>query len=122
VQRPGGFGSMFVALFAARLLAELPEDDTRLPPASRHLLLSWRHLLQGREADARIHAERADAEGVQETPYVEEWALLRQRLGQPLPTLAAIDPPFQPYARFPGRWALGLGASVVPRPSAATAR
>ena len=121
-QRPGSFGSVFVALFAARLLGEPPEDNRDLPPASRHLLLGWRHLLQGREADARTHAERADAEGVQETPFVEEWALLRQRLGQPLPALAPIDPPFQPYARFPGRWALGQGASVVPSSPAATAR
>jgi hypothetical protein len=58
--------------------------------------------------------DQADHEGIAATPWLEEFALMRQHLDLPIPLLPPLDPPFQPYPRFAGRWALGAGDSVTP--------
>lgn len=103
-----------LALFAVRLLGVPPARDAEWPAALQRLVEAWQAHLEGRDDLARSLHQRAEAEGIGESPFVEEWALLGAALALPVPTLPPIDPPFQPYSRFAGRWALGMGASVVP--------
>jgi tetratricopeptide (TPR) repeat protein len=105
-----------IDLFAARLLGRLPAavggDDVALVA-----LLEARGLQLRGDADAaRAASERARLQGIEQTPFVEEYTLLRRELGQAEPVLGPIDPPFGPYSRFAARWALGQGRSVVPAP------
>jgi serine/threonine protein kinase len=107
-----------IELYAARLL----RDDGFVQPAwvadgdeaLASLYEARRHALRGELSEARAAADLARSRGIEQTPFVEEFALLRRELGQAEPALAPIDPPFGPYSRFASRWALGLGSSVAP--------
>jgi len=117
---------LFNALFQARLgrsgddgstSAELPElPDVPESEAVRRLLLAHRHLREGEHDQARGSLRAARQLGIEDGAFAEEVALLARQLDEPLPELRPIDPPFAPYGRFAARWALGIGASVVPRP------
>jgi hypothetical protein len=105
-----------IELFAARLLGELPATPPGAPEAVATFTAARAALLRGDAARASRLAARAEDQGVTETWLLEEFALLRAELGEATPPLPPIDPPFGPYTRFAGRWALGAGASVVPPP------
>ena len=103
----------FVTLYTARLApAALRSGES---DAIVDLLLQARAQLRADPAAARDRLAAAREAGVDDSPYVEEAALIAQALGEPPPRLGPIDPPFAPYARFAARWALGAGTSVAPR-------
>jgi len=106
----------FAALLAARVAPELATPAPPREDVVDLLLHARRELRNGDRATARRSLLAARTAGVEQSPFVEEAALIAQALGEPLPALAPIDPPFTPYARFGARWALGLGASVAPQP------
>jgi serine/threonine protein kinase len=110
----GGVADPMIALFTARLLRRLPPTPEDGDSALALLLRARAAQLAGDLAAARKASDEARSDGIEKTPYVEEYALLRRELGQSEPVLGPIDPPFGPYGRFASRWALGQGASVVP--------
>ena len=120
-QQRGSRSDPMIDLFAARLLGDVPADLEAQPPAVRALLQARLALLNGEREAAREALARARQHEVAASPWLEEYALLCRALDEPEPALAPIDPPFQPYARYASRWALGAGASVVPSVPALTA-
>jgi hypothetical protein len=103
-----------IALYTARLLHRRSEIQSRGDEALDALLRARDLVLTGEAEAARRMADLAEARGIGQSHYVEEFALLRHELGQSLPELSPIDPPFGPYSRFASRWVLGRGASVAP--------
>jgi serine/threonine protein kinase len=119
VSREAHEADPMIELYAARLLRDaafVQPAWVEREEALVSLFQAWRLRLQGDSDAARAALELARTRGIEQTPFVEEYALLRRELGLALPALAPIDPPFGPYSRFAARWALGLGASVAPPP------
>jgi serine/threonine protein kinase len=106
-----------IALYMGRLLQRLPPTSDQGESALALLLRARAAQLAGDLASARKASDEARSDGIEQTAFVEEYALLRRELGQSEPALGPIDPPFGPYSRFASRWALGQGSSVVPAPA-----
>lgn len=108
-----------VALHAARLGRPLnPAPAAEAASAAGLLILeAHRQRDQGDLVSARARYRSALIAAEDDPVLSEELALLARSLGEPLPSLPPIDPPFAPYARFAARWALSLGDSVVPERS-----
>jgi serine/threonine protein kinase/tetratricopeptide (TPR) repeat protein len=103
-----------IELFAARLLGLPPQPSTRANDALRMLTDARAALLRGDRNEAISLLDDAEGAGIAASPWLEEFALMRKELDLPVPQLPPLDPPFQPYPRFAGRWALGAGDSVTP--------
>jgi len=107
-------------LFDARLTGTAPSLPESLDnPEEGGLLELVRARIAAQAGDldgARKALARARSAGVGDSALVEEAALLARELDAPSFTLRPIDPPFGPYARYSARWALGVGASIVPPP------
>jgi hypothetical protein len=100
-----------IEIHAARLLGTTPAIPRAAPFGAVPLVEAWAAVLAGDRDAARQALARADAAGVLSTRHAEESVLLRRALGDTEPALLPYDPPFQPYSRCAGRWALGI--SVV---------
>jgi hypothetical protein len=114
---PEALRDPMIELVAARLVGsplsvgEFRDDH---PGALAALLQARAAAQRGELEQARGHLLRARAEGVTDSAYLEEAALLARELGEPGFDLPPIDPPFGPYVRYATRRELGAAASVVP--------
>lgn len=103
-----------IELFAARLTGVPPRPSAQTEESLKSLFQARTHRLRGDNAKARTALLLAKRLGIEQSSWLEEYALLARELGLSEPILAPIDPPFGPYTRFAGRWALGAHAGVVP--------
>ncbi len=115
-----GSSSALLELAAARisgapLREAVPALDASDP--ALHLLAARRALQAGQRAEALSALASATGAGIYDGYYAEEAAAIAQELGQSWPAFKPIDPPFAPYQRYAARWMLGVGDSVVPKPS-----
>ena len=103
-----------IELFAARLTGVPPKPSAQTEESLKSVFQARTHKLRGDTAKARTALQLAKRLGIEQTSWLEEYALLARELGLAEPILAPLDPPFGPYTRFAGRWALGAHAGVVP--------
>jgi serine/threonine protein kinase len=114
-----------IELFDARLTGAspaLPSSPDADDQSGLSALVQARSAAVADDVDAaRSWLQRARDNGISDTVFVEEAALLARELGAPAFELRPIDPPFGPYSRYAARLALGAGSTIVPPPAPAPA-